>query len=130
MSCSKVRAVTRVATPETEQALLDVALAETAAHVERVVRLFPYLSDDAQDRDRQRGGRDDGPDPPPDEPSLQVRAISVRTPAICFESRVSRAETSVRTSAICGESRVSRAEISARTSARPAWNWSDVPWSP
>ena len=33
VSYSKVRAVTRVATPETEQALLDVALAGTAAHV-------------------------------------------------------------------------------------------------
>ena len=35
VSYSKVRAVTRVATPETEQVLLDVALAGTAAHVER-----------------------------------------------------------------------------------------------
>ena len=38
VSYSKVRAVTRVATPATEQALLDVALAGTAAHVEQVVR--------------------------------------------------------------------------------------------
>ncbi len=38
VSYSKVRAVTRVATPETEQALLDLALAGTAAHVEQVVR--------------------------------------------------------------------------------------------
>ena len=38
VSYSKVRAITRVATPETEQSLLDVALAGTAAHVERVVR--------------------------------------------------------------------------------------------
>ena len=38
VSYSKVRAVTRVARPETEQALLDVALAGTAAHVEQVVR--------------------------------------------------------------------------------------------
>ena len=38
VSYSKVRAVTRVATPETEQALLDVALCGTAAHVEQVVR--------------------------------------------------------------------------------------------
>ena len=40
VSYSKVRAVTRVATPETEQALLDVALAGTAAHVEQVVRTW------------------------------------------------------------------------------------------
>ena len=38
ISYSKVRAVTRVATPETEQALLDVALCGTAAHVEQIVR--------------------------------------------------------------------------------------------
>ena len=38
VSYSKVRAVTRVATPETEQDLLDLALAGTAAHVEQVVR--------------------------------------------------------------------------------------------
>ena len=40
VSYSKVRAVTRVATPETEQALLDVALAGTAAHVEQIVRTW------------------------------------------------------------------------------------------
>ena len=40
ISYSKVRAVTRVATPETEQTLLDVALAGTAAHVEQVVRAW------------------------------------------------------------------------------------------
>ena len=38
VSYSKVRAVTRVATPETEQALLDAALSGTAAHVEQIVR--------------------------------------------------------------------------------------------
>ena len=38
VSYSKVRAVTRVAAPETEQALLDVALCGTAAHVEQIVR--------------------------------------------------------------------------------------------
>ena len=38
VSYSKVRAVTRVATPETEQALLDVAQSGTAAHVEQIVR--------------------------------------------------------------------------------------------
>ncbi len=38
VSYSKVRAVTRVATPETEQALLEVAQSGTAAHVEQIVR--------------------------------------------------------------------------------------------
>lgn len=36
---SKVRAITRIATLDTEQPLLDLALAGTASHVERVVRL-------------------------------------------------------------------------------------------
>src|SRR5687767_3995419 len=40
ISYAKVRAVTRVATPETEQRLLDVALAGTASHVEQIVRAW------------------------------------------------------------------------------------------
>jgi hypothetical protein len=38
LSYSKVRALTRVATPETEERLLDVGRAGTAEHVERIVR--------------------------------------------------------------------------------------------
>jgi len=38
VSYAKVRAITRVATPETEARLLGVALGGTAAHVERIVR--------------------------------------------------------------------------------------------
>ena len=37
VSYAKVRAITRVATPETEQKFLDVALAGTASHVDRIV---------------------------------------------------------------------------------------------
>ena len=40
ISYAKVRALTRVATPENERALLDLALAGTAAHVERFVRAW------------------------------------------------------------------------------------------
>ena len=55
VSYSKVRAVTRVATPETEQALLDVALCGTAAHVEQVVRGWRRVDRAAeQAEDRQR----------------------------------------------------------------------------
>ena len=56
VSYSKVRAITRVATPETEQALLDVALAGTATHVERVVRAWrrtDRAAEQAEDRERQ-----------------------------------------------------------------------------
>lgn len=38
LSYSKVRAITRIARPDTEQGLLDVAMAGTTSHVERVVR--------------------------------------------------------------------------------------------
>src|SRR5262249_11340314 len=38
LSYAKVRALTRVATPETEERLLKVGRAGTAAHVERIVR--------------------------------------------------------------------------------------------
>ena len=40
LSYAKVRAITRVATPENERRLVDVALAGTAAQVERVVRAW------------------------------------------------------------------------------------------
>ena len=55
VSYSKVRAVTRVATPETEQTLLDVALCGTAAHVEQVVRGWrrvDRVAEQAEDRRR------------------------------------------------------------------------------
>jgi uncharacterized protein DUF222 len=38
LSYAKVRALTRVATPETEERLLKVGRGETAAHVEQIVR--------------------------------------------------------------------------------------------
>jgi hypothetical protein len=40
LSYSKVRALTRVATPETEERLLEVGRAGTAEHVERIVRAW------------------------------------------------------------------------------------------
>ena len=48
VSYSKVRAVTRVATPENEQTLLDVALAGTAAHVERIARAWRRIDRNAE----------------------------------------------------------------------------------
>ena len=54
ISFSKVRAVTRVATPETEQTLLDVALAGTAAHVEQVVRAWRRVDRAAEATDDRR----------------------------------------------------------------------------
>ena len=47
LSYSKVRALTRVATPTTEARLLAVALTSTAAHVERLVRAWRRADRDA-----------------------------------------------------------------------------------
>lgn len=63
ISYSKVRAITRVATPATETALLDIALAGTASHVERVVRHARQAGSDpvtATDRELQWRWDDDG----------------------------------------------------------------------
>ncbi|HEX5419831.1 MAG TPA: DUF222 domain-containing protein [Gammaproteobacteria bacterium] len=59
ISYSKVRAMTRVATPENEDTLLNVAIYGTATHVERLVRKYRRFerleaSAEAQERYRQR----------------------------------------------------------------------------
>ncbi len=55
LSYAKVRALTRVATPETEERLLAVALAGTACHVERIVRGWRRVDQAAEAReDSQR----------------------------------------------------------------------------
>ena len=58
ISYSKVREMTRVATPDNEQSLVDLARAGTASHVQRVVRAFRRCELDALDSaERQREGR-------------------------------------------------------------------------
>jgi hypothetical protein len=47
ISYAKARAITRIATPQTEGDLLEVALAGTASHLERVVRLARTAGADA-----------------------------------------------------------------------------------
>jgi hypothetical protein len=55
LSYSKVRALTRVATPANETELLHFAVAGTAAHVERLVRAYRSLDRQAAlERDQQR----------------------------------------------------------------------------
>ncbi len=54
ISYAKVRALTRVATPETEAALLDFAQAGTAAHVERLVGAWRRLDHVAKARAETR----------------------------------------------------------------------------
>ena len=51
LSYSKVRALTRVATAETEERLLKVGKAGTAAHVERIVRAWRYVDRQAEIRE-------------------------------------------------------------------------------
>jgi hypothetical protein len=60
LSYSKVRAITRVATPETEKRLLAVGRGGTAAHVERIVRAWRAVDRRAEvqetaERHRARG---------------------------------------------------------------------------
>jgi 5-methylcytosine-specific restriction endonuclease McrA len=59
LSYSKVRALTRVATPETEERLLAVGRAGTAEHVERIVRGWRRVDQKAEAREatRQHAGR-------------------------------------------------------------------------
>src|SRR5947209_2709812 len=54
LSYAKVRALTRVATPETEERLLGVGRAGTAAHVERIVRGWRRADRHAEARDDTR----------------------------------------------------------------------------
>src|SRR5204863_2806487 len=54
LSYAKVRAVTRVATPETEERLLKVARAGTAAHVERIVRGWRCVDRKAEARESKQ----------------------------------------------------------------------------
>ena len=59
ISYSKIRALTRVATPETEEQLLRIARAGTAVHVERIVRGWRYMDRkaEAQESARQHTSR-------------------------------------------------------------------------
>ncbi len=59
LSYSKVRELTRVATPATEKYLLDIALHGTASHVERLVRQYRRVQDveELSREERQQAGR-------------------------------------------------------------------------
>src|SRR5258706_5108228 len=59
LSYAKVRALTRVATPETEARLIAVGRAGTAVHVERIVRGWRWVDRQAEAREaaRQHAGR-------------------------------------------------------------------------
>ena len=54
LSYTKVRALTRVATPETEERLLAIGRAGTACHVERIVRGWRYVDRVVEARETRR----------------------------------------------------------------------------
>jgi hypothetical protein len=54
LSYSKVRAITRVATPESEQHFIDVAAHATASQIEKLVRAYPRGRDDNSLRKQPR----------------------------------------------------------------------------
>jgi HNH endonuclease len=57
LSYSKVRAITRIATPECEQALVDMALAGTTNHVERIVSAYRRAEPIAVEREQVQHAR-------------------------------------------------------------------------
>ncbi len=57
VSYSKVRAITRIATPECEQALVDMALAGTTNHVERIVSGYRRAEPVAVEREQLQHAR-------------------------------------------------------------------------
>jgi hypothetical protein len=110
LSYAKVRAVTRVATPENEERLLDIALASTGAQLERVCRRFRRvleIDQDGERLDKQRFVRDEVLPSglvritavlQPDEAALVMKAIEMArqqaTAAPSSEARDLSAETS------------------------------------
>jgi hypothetical protein len=54
LSYSKVRAITRVATPENEETLLEMALASTAAQLEKICRLYRQTAPRERTEDERR----------------------------------------------------------------------------
>jgi hypothetical protein len=57
VSYSKVRAITRIANPECEQALVDMALAGTTNHVERIVSAYRRAEPIAAEREQLQHAR-------------------------------------------------------------------------
>jgi hypothetical protein len=72
LSYAKVRALTRVATPETEERLLAVGKAGTAAHVERIVRGWRRVDRIAEARETARRHASRGLHVYPDEDGMMV----------------------------------------------------------
>ena len=61
ISYSKVRAVTRVATPENEKELLEIARGGTAGQTERIMRAWPQSRPSSREGTRERAARPSEP---------------------------------------------------------------------
>jgi hypothetical protein len=72
-SYSKVRELTRVATPETEAQLLAIGRAGTAEHVERIVRGWRRMDHKTEAAEKDRGRGDRAPPPQPGAAGVSVR---------------------------------------------------------
>lgn len=73
LSFSKVRALTRVATPRTEESLVSIAKNATAAHVERIVAGLRKVSpDEPSPEDPEPGDPDPDEDQQPADPAAGV----------------------------------------------------------
>jgi 5-methylcytosine-specific restriction endonuclease McrA len=102
LSYAKVRALTRVATPETEARLLAVGRAGTAAHVERIVRGWRLVDRRAEAPGDRATACEPGPSRPSDkdgmvvlrgrlEPevgALLMQALAAAREALCQRARV------------------------------------------
>lgn len=110
LSYSKVRAVTRIATPETEVGLVSMARNATAAQIERIVaayrRVFDPARRDAANRTHERRGVDWWDD----DDGFTVRARTTHDDGAAFRGALSElVDRSVRTRPLApGETRVQR----------------------
>jgi hypothetical protein len=112
LSYSKVRALTRIATPETEERLLKVGRSGTAEHVERIVRGWRRVdrkveADETRRRHRDRGLRvyhdDDGmviirARLEPQAGAVVIQAIAVARDALYAQRRGNRDDVPAGTS--------------------------------
>ncbi len=84
LSYAKVRELTRVATPETEERLLAVGRAGTTEHVERIVRGWRRMDRKAEMREATRHHAGRSLHVYPDEDGAVIRGRLAPRSALCF----------------------------------------------
>ena len=130
LSYAKVRALTRVATPETEARLLRVGRAGTAAHVERIVRGWRCVDRRAEAREAAQRHRSRALHVYQDEDGMvvlrgrlepEVGALLLQALAAARESLYQRARRQDSPAAGAGNVPVKRAVGQAASSTRTTW---------